>query len=142
MFGSKNTFFEQTDLQLKYAGTDLAKLLQIKGRSLGEIKEYMQAYKFFKLNPERYDGATIVKDLVDVRSNGKYLDADAMLHDFEYIQGANVNFKKKWKADVKYIKNMEKNGKGVRITRFVLLTITGVLFVPYVIIKNKFFKNK
>jgi hypothetical protein len=59
-----------------------------------------------------------------------------MVHDYEYIKGANRNFIKKWKADLRYIKNMEKNGKGIRIFRLFLLTITGIIFVPYCFFKN------
>ena len=84
-------------------------------------------------HPSEFDGATIVKDLVDIEE----LDLDAMVHDYEYINGANRNFIKKWKADIKYIKNMERNGKGIRVFRLLLLTIIGIIFVPYCIIKNK-----
>ena len=65
------------------------------------------------------------------------LDLDAMVHDYDYINGANRNFIKKWKADIKYIKNMERNGKGIRVFRLLLLTIIGIVFVPYCFIKYK-----
>ena len=87
-------------------------------------------------HPNKFDGATIVKDLVDI---GK-LDLDAMVHDYDYIHGANRNFIKKWKADIKYIKNIERNGKGIRIFRLLLLTIIGIIFVPYCFIKYKITK--
>ena len=83
-------------------------------------------------HPSEFDGATIVKDLVDIEE----LDLDAMVHDYEYINGANRNFINKWKADIKYIKNMERNGKGIRVFRLFLLTIIGIVFVPYCFIKN------
>lgn len=132
MFGSKNDFFKQDHITLRKARADLIALLRIKGRTREDVEEYLKAYDYFVVNPEEFDGATIVKDLVDVKTNkGCYLDSDAMLHDYEYIKGANKNFTKKWKSDKKYIIGMEKNGKGVRITRFVILTLTGILFVPY-----------
>ena len=62
---------------------------------------------------------------------------DAMVHDYDYLHGANRNFIKKWKADIKYIKNMERNGKGIRVFRLLLLTIIGIIFVPYCFIKYK-----
>ena len=90
----------------------------------------------FVEHPTEFDGATIVKDLVDIGE----LDLDAMVHDYDYINGANRNFIKKWKADIKYIKNMERNGKGIRIFRLLLLTIIGIIFVPYCFIKYKIIK--
>ena len=75
----------------------------------------------------------MVKDLVDMGE----LDLDAMVHDYDDIHGANRNFIKKWKADIKYIKNMERNGKGIRVFRLLLLTIIGIVFVPYCFLKYK-----
>ena len=60
-----------------------------------------------------------------------------LMNDYEYIKGANRNFIKKWKADLRYIKNMERNGKGIRVFRLLLLTIIGIIFVPYCFIKYK-----
>ena len=137
MFGSSNDFFKQDKVILLKLRGALHKLLAIKGRSDEDIEDYLRAFDFFTDNPKEYDGATLVKDLVDIRYNGEYLDADAMLHDYEYIfEGANKSFVLKWGADLKYIKNMEKNGKGIRVPRMVLLTVLGILFVPYVWIKN------
>ena len=85
-------------------------------------------------NPSKFDGATIVKDLVDIEE----LDLDAMVHDYDYLHGANRNFIKKWNADIRYIKNMEANGKGIRVFRLLLLlAIIGIVFVPYCFIKYK-----
>ena len=105
----------------------------LKGRKSHEISEYLKAFDYFVEHPTEFDGATIVKDLVDIGE----LDLDAMVHDYDYIHGANRNFVKKWKADIKYIKNMERNGKGIRIFRLLLLTIIGIIFVPYCFFKNK-----
>lgn len=137
MFGSKNDFFYQSPTVLRKARIDLVELLRIKGRSREEVQEYIEAYNYFIANPDKFDGATIVKDLVDVRTPTGYLDADAMLHDYEYIMGANRNLKLKWNSDYKYIKNMEKNGKGIRIPRFIILTIIGAVLVPYMYKKYK-----
>ena len=43
--------------------------------------------------------SSFVKYLVDIGE----LDLDAMVHDYDYINGANRNFIKKWEADIKYI---------------------------------------
>jgi len=131
MFGSKNDFFKQEIKILEKGRIDLEELLSIKGRSKEDIQEYVFAYDYFVANPEDFDGATIVKDLLDVKTKEGYLDCDAMLHDFDYISGANKSFRKKYYADIKYIKNMEKNGKGIRVARFVFLSVLGVPFVIY-----------
>ena len=96
----------------------------------------MNAYNYFTTHPSEFDGATIVKDLVDFGE----LDLDAMLHDYDYITGSNRNIVKKFKADLKYIKNMEKNGKGIRVVRFILLTIAGIFTIPYSYFKHLFKK--
>jgi hypothetical protein len=101
----------------------LETILTIKERSRESKKHYLAAFDYFCENPNKYDGATIVKDLIDIRSGKYYLDADAMVHDYEYIKGAKNSFKAKWASDVRYIKNMELNGKGVRLMRLIFLTI-------------------
>lgn len=138
MFGSKNNTFKKSKQELAQLREDLQKLLVLKGRSYKDIRSYVVAFDYFCYFPERFDGATIVKDLNDLPN----LDLDAMYHDFQYIfEGANRNFIKKFKSDLKYIKNMEKNGKGIRVTRFLLLTLSGIIFVPYSIIKNELFRK-
>lgn len=136
MLGSKNDFFKQKPEVLKKCRLDVVSILKIKNRSYKAIGEYLEAFDYFVANPSDFDGATIVKDLLDIRVNSEYLDLDAMLHDFEYITGANKSFIKKWRSDVKYIKYMEKNGKGIRIPRFLVLTLIGIVFVPYKNIVN------
>ena len=136
MFWSRDyTFYNDKETLEKYRKY-LKVLLYIKGRDIKDIQEYLNAYNYFIIHPSEFDGATIVKDLVDFGE----LDLDAMLHDYDYIHGANRNFIKKWKADIKYIKNMEKNGKGIRVFRLLLLTIIGIIFVPYCFIKYKIFR--
>ena len=132
MFWSRDyTFYNDKETLEKYRKY-LKVLLYIKGRDIKDIQEYLNAYNYFITHPSEFDGATIVKDLVDFGE----LDLDAMVHDYEYLHGANRNFIKKWNADIKYIKNMERNGKGIRVFRLLLLTIIGIVFVPYCFIKN------
>jgi len=142
MFGSQNKFFCQDKDTLLILREEVSIFLRMKGRSEKSINRYLEAYDYFVKNPSHYDGATIVKDLVDIRNGEFYLDLDAMLHDYEYIKGANSNFIKKWKSDLRYIKNMEKNGKGIRIPRFIILTISGILYIPYTLLKLKYKRKK
>ena len=134
MFWSKDNTFKKSKRELDILWNNILELFKIKNRK--DIEQYMTAFLYFKENPNKFDGATIVKDLVDIGE----LDLDAMVHDYDYIHGANRNFIKKWKADIKYIKNMERNGKGIRIFRLLLLTIIGIIFVPYCFIKYKITK--
>ena len=129
MFWSKDNTFKKSKQELDVLWNNILELFKIKNRK--DIEQYMTAFMYFEANPDRFDGATIVKDLVDIGE----LDLDAMVHDYDYINGANRNFIKKWKADIKYIKNMERNGKGIRVFRLLLLTIIGIIFVPYCFIK-------
>ena len=133
---SKSTFFSQDRETLADYRYKMIMMLQYKGRTDKEIDSYIEAYDFFCRFTTKFDGATIVKDLCDLPR----LDLDAMVHDYDYLTSANRNFIRKWKADLKYIKNMEKNGKGIRIFRLILLTIIGIGFVPYCYIKHKLYE--
>ena len=130
MFGSRNNTFYKSKDKLDAIYTDMAILLLLKGRNDIDIEDYKKAFRYFRIFPKRFDGATIVKDLNDLPN----LDLDAMLHDYEYLQGANKSFIKKWRSDYRYIKNMERNGKGIRVFRLLLLTLSGLVFVPYCIL--------
>ena len=131
MFFSKDNTFYKSKEELQYLLNDIIKILTIKKNK--NIEQYIIAFNYFVSNPSKFDGATIVKDLVDIEE----LDLDAMVHDYEYINGANRNFIKKWNTDIRYIKNMEANGKGIRVFRFLVLTLLGIFFVPYCYIKYK-----
>ena len=131
MFFSKDNTFYKSKEELQYLLNDIIKILTIKKNK--NIEQYIIAFNYFVNNPSKFDGATIVKDLVDIEE----LDLDAMVHDYEYLNGANRSFIKKWKADIRYIKNMEANGKGIRVFRFLILTLLGIFFVPYCYIKYK-----
>lgn len=127
MFWSKNNTFFKSKSKLDNLYYDMDVLLRIKGRSEDERLKYKKAFNYFRAFPFKFDGATIVKDLNDLPN----LDLDAMLHDYEYLCGANKSFVRKLNADFDYIRNMEKNGKGIRVVRFILLTLIGLIFVPY-----------
>ena len=102
MFWSRDSTFFRSKRELDILRKEVVHLLNIKSRSKEDINLYKIAFDYFRSYPGQFDGATIVKDLVDIGE----LDLDAMVHDYEYIKGANRNFIKKWKADLKYIKNM------------------------------------
>ena len=138
MFWSRDDTFFESKIELSILRLKIQKLLKIKNRSHDDIELYLSAFDYFRKYPDKFDGATIVKDLVDIGE----LDLDAMVHDYEYLIGANRNFVKKWKADYRYIQNMEKNGKGIRVFRFFILTIIGIIFVPYCFFKYKLKNNK
>lgn len=124
---SKNNVFSQDELTLNVLENDMYSLLVMKGRTKAEINHYMNAFAFFRKFTTKFDGATIVKDLCDLPK----LDLDAMVHDYECLIGANRNFIKWFKSAWNYFENMRKNGKGNQIFRFVLVSLVGLIFVPY-----------
>lgn len=127
MFWSRNDFFKQSHEELYERKCNVYALLILKGYSNTEALPYIFAFDYFAQNPTEFDGATIVKDLCDIPG----LDLDAMRHDYDYIiLGNSLGFLKKWKADIAYLKGMERKGKGVRFGRFFWLTISGIFFVP------------
>ena len=128
--GSKNTFFFQAPEILDLKRVQVETLLVIKGYSNKEINVYLDAYDFFCVSPSRYDGATIVKDLVDIPG----LDLDSMLHDYHYyVFDCASSLKYKFKADWIFTKGMERKGKGSYscYSRFFGLATFGSLFAIY-----------
>lgn len=135
MLGSKSHFFHQSVEVLSSKRRQVVQLLKLKGYHDTEIAIYIKAYNYFCQNPAQFDGATIVKDLVDIPG----LDLDAVLHDYQYIHhNVAANFVTKWKADWLYAKGQERKGKGQysAFSRFIGLTIIGIVFVPYARIKR------
>ena len=124
---SKSDFFKQDRETLAEYRYQLRMMLKYKGRSEEDIDFYIEAYDFFCRFTTKFDGATIVKDLCDLPK----LDIDAMVHDYECLIGANRNFVKWFKSAWNYFENMRKNGKGNQILRFVLVSLAGIIFVPY-----------
>ena len=124
---SKSDFFKQDRETLAEYRYQLLMMLKYKGRSEKDIDFYIEAYDFFCCFTTKFDGATIVKDLCDLPK----LDLDAMVHDYECLIGANRNFIKWFKSAWRYFENMRKNGKGNQIFRFVLVSLAGIVFVPY-----------
>jgi hypothetical protein len=107
----------------------------LKGYSYPQILVYIRAYDFFCFNPFQYDGATLVKDLMDIPG----LDLDAMLHDYNYIKyNAGVNLGIKLRADWLIAKEGERKGKGIysSYSKFIGLTISTVVFTPYSFFKR------
>lgn len=130
MFWSRCNFFKQSPEVMAVYQQKIREYLLLKGYTFEEACVYLKAYDYFCKNPAAFDGATIVKDLIDVPG----LDLDAMLHDYQYLVfNVASNVKTKWKADWLYAKSQERKGKGQysSFSRFVGLTLTGVLFVPY-----------
>lgn len=137
MLGSKSDFFKQKPNKINKARYDMLEVLNLLNRTDNDKLLYLEAFNYFVANPDRFDGATIVRDLFVLRYKGCKLDIDAMLHDYEYVTGANKSFKLKHKADIRYFNNMLLNGKGVQLFRLISLVVTGLFFVPYNKIKYK-----
>lgn len=135
MLGSKSNFFLQDRETLANKRHHLIMVLQ--DFNVPEIHNWTKAFDYFRNNPSRFDGATIVKDLETIKG----LDAPAMNHDYAYIHldfWSLKGFAKKLKADFQYGKDQEKTGKGsiTAYTRTVLLWFSTPLFYIYLIFKR------
>ena len=97
MFGSKNNTFKKSKEELDGIYLNMNAILTLKGHGQESIWRYKKAFQYFRDFPDKFDGATIAKDFNDLPN----LDLDAMVHDYEYITGANTSFVRKWKADFK-----------------------------------------
>jgi hypothetical protein len=127
MLLSKNSFFKQEASVLKRKREEVKRLLYFK-----EVHSsvYLKAYDYFCENKMDFDGATIVKDLDDIPE----LDLNAMLHDYRYLTDFGIFKKFKW--DWEYFQGMNKLGKGYRTGRYIALTLSSIVFIPYKLIKR------
>jgi len=111
MLGSKCNFFNQDKETLQKKRIKLLNVLidfEIK-----DIYKFMEAFDYFCQYPDKFDGATIVKDLETIKG----LDAGAMVHDWEYLTQIEWStfrgLKQKLKADFEFGKYQELTGKGI-----------------------------
>lgn len=138
MFGSKSDFFKQDTKTLFEKRRFLENVLRdIWERNENVIKFYLEAYDFFVENPDKFDGATIVKDVKVIKG----LDIWAMIHDYLYIKfNVAVSWEYKYMADLIYAKEMEIMGQSAFVSwgRFGLLLIFGhLIFTPLELIRGK-----
>jgi hypothetical protein len=143
MLGSKSTYFSQSFEKLTVDRAKVNLLLLYKGYNQEQVDIYLKAFDYFSKNTLEFDGATVVKDLVDIPG----LDLDAMLHDYHYIfYRISSSFSLKFKADWIYSKGQERKGKGQysSFSRFIGLTIIGLFLVPlrYIMIGKPSAENK
>lgn len=134
---SESDFFTQDHKTLEVLKGDMVQQLRRYGREETFIQKAIKAYDYFTMDTKAYDGATIVRDLFDIKNGDSILSVSSMIHDYEYIMGANRSFKKNFKSNVDYIDNLLKNGKGLHIERFIGLTLISIFFVPFNYIKHK-----
>lgn len=143
MFGSKSDFFKQDTETLFKKRRGLENILRdIWERNDEVVKFYLEAYDYFVLNPDDFDGATIIKDVKVIKG----LDIWAMIHDYLYIKyNVAVSWKYKYLADLIYAKEMEIMGQSAFVSwgRFGLLIIFGhLIFTPIELIKGKRMNEK
>jgi len=141
MLGSNSKYFHKSSEELMLDKLKVNTLLLIKGYNQNQVDIYLKAFDYFTENPSGFDGATIVKDLIDIPG----LDLDAMLHDYHYIQyNVASSFLVKFKADWIYAKGQEKKGKGQysAFSRFIGLTIIDLPLILYKIIKDGFISKE
>lgn len=127
---SKSNFFNREDDLLNRDYDRMTNYLNGIESTKSQCVFYQTAYKYFRRNKDKYDGATIVKDLIHIKG----IDINAMLHDYMYLKykvSANIYYK--FLADYVYAKEMERCGKGMLAwVNFILLTISTVFWMPYV----------
>jgi hypothetical protein len=102
MLGSSNNFFKQPEIILLEKRKDMEELLFIKGYFQNQIAIFLEAYDYFVSKPKEFDGATGVKDLIDIHGSCGYdgLDLKAMLHDWQWLVfKASSSFKYKRMSD-------------------------------------------
>jgi len=136
MLGSKSDFFHSDEDILIKTRNFMIYFLKMHKTKKGVINLYLEAYEYFILNPNEFDGATLSKDIKVIPN----LDIWAMLHDYLYIKyNIAVNWKLKYYGDVIYALEMERLGISYGTTwgRFILLVLSQIIFTPYQLLKGK-----
>jgi hypothetical protein len=136
MLGSSNNFFKQPEKVLMKKRNSVMILLDSKDYTEAQIDIYLSAYDYFVENPNDYDGATVVNELIDVYGVLGFdgLDLDAMLHDFHYlVYKAGTNLKYKTMADKIFREGIKRKGKSKwsSWTRYVGLRIVSIPFTIF-----------
>ncbi len=134
IFNKESYFFKQDKQTLIQKRNEVKALLRFKGI---DNSMFLKAYDFFVANPKQFDGATIVKDLNDIKG----LDLAALVHDYRYLvdlpryKGLKW-FKIKTKYDFEYGRNMELLGKGIyHYIRFIALFLSTPFYLIYKLTK-------
>ena len=143
MLGSSNNFFIQQERYLTNKRVEVYSYLLNKGFTIPQINVYLKAYDYFCRNPKDFDGATAVKDLVDIEgyTGSDGLDLKAMLHDYYYVMyNVGANLICKIKADKVFGKGIVRMGglKRQENLRVVGLILTSILIIPYAVYKRGF----
>jgi hypothetical protein len=128
MLLSTNSFFKQRKSRLDRKREIVQYYLKMKAV---DPEKYLIAYDYFAIHRNKFDGATLVKDLNDIPE----LDLNAMLHDYRYL--TDFGPLKKFKWDWEYLQGMNDLGKGYRVGRFVALLLSSIFFIPYKLLKRK-----
>ena len=99
-----------------------------------ELLLVRQAYNYFTINPEKFDGATIVADNYTIPN----LSVTAMVHDFLCINipnGKLIDYiEHRWYVDLQYFRMLQKVKRkwfvntAINSTIFVLLTISTPIY--------------
>lgn len=130
MLGSKSDFFKSNDNTLMSVKIFMVKFLKEHKTSDDIIKLYEDAFNYFIVNPDDFDGTTILKD-VKIMPN---LDIFAMIHDYMYIKfNVASNLKYKFICDKIFSLEIERCGLPWEISwvRFGLLTLSTLIYTPY-----------
>lgn len=136
IFNKESYFFKQDKQTLINKRNEVIALLRFKGV---DDSLFLKAYDFFVDNPKEFDGATIVKDLNDIKG----LDLAALVHDYRYIIDLPKYKGLKWlkiktKYDFEYGRNMELLGKGIYYyNRFIALLLSTPFYIIYKIFSKK-----
>lgn len=136
MIFGRPKFFNRDIKQIKLDRSKVKQLLKLKGI---DSEAYLEAFDYFMDNPLDYDGASFVKDLVDLLG----LDLAASRHDYDYIFLLPQYKGLKWLIaklviDFNYGKNMERLGKGIFTPygRVVLLWLSTPFYLLYKLFKK------
>ena len=135
---SKNFFFFQSKEDLAICREMLITAYRSYGRSLDAINSVLKAYDYYCVNPNNYDGSTIVRDLFDIKYKGNRLCGSSLEHDYIWqVFKANLNWIKNYKSNYKFYNSLLSNGKPAMVGWLIGLHIIGTFYVPYMYLKTK-----
>lgn len=132
---SKSDFFNKSKTELNIIWLELIQPLLINyGFTRLDKIRFREAYNYFIENPSEFDGATIVKDITQIKG----LDISAMAHDHAYITAKSI--KDRLIADWIYSQDYRKfevpwTIAYSRMALLVFINITGIYYLGKILKK-------
>lgn len=99
---SSNSHFYKSEKELNNDYALCLSILQNFDFSLDYIKRFKEAYAYFQLHPEEYNGTSVINDRYTIKG----LEIQSLIHDFDWIVAKS--FKELHRSNIRYANALRK----------------------------------